>query len=127
MKHLIIIAGLLFSLSLIAQTKVEKKTAIKANDFGVTYSLPKTSLIINVEVIKTTCKAGPYYKYAEKYIGVKDAITSNKVYYELKNVTVENKGIPDKDNTYVVSFKPGTVAPYAYLTEDGLLCSINTE
>jgi hypothetical protein len=127
MKHLIIIAGLMLSLPIFAQTKVEKKTAVKANDFGITYTLPKTSLIINVEVIKTTCKAGPYYKYAEKYLGVKDAITNSKVYYELGKVTVENRGIPDKDNTYVVSFKPGTVAPYAYLTEDGLLCSINAE
>ena len=38
-----------------------------------------------------------------------------------------NRGVPDPDNTYIVEFKPGTVAPYAYLTEDGLLCSINTE
>ena len=34
---------------------------------------------------------------------------------------------PDPDNTYIVEFKSGTVAPYAYLTEDGLLCSINAE
>ena len=26
-----------------------------------------------------------------------------------------------------MEFKPGTVAPYAYLTEEGLLCAINTE
>ena len=32
-----------------------------------------------------------------------------------------------RDSTYIVEFKQGTVAPYAYLTEDGLLCSINAE
>lgn len=127
MKNLITIACLLFSLPLMAQTKVVKKNAVKANNFGITYSLPKTQLIIDAEVTKVTCKAGPYYKYAEKYLGVKDAVTEDKVYYELGKLSLVNKGIPDPDNTYIVEFKSGTVAPYAYLTEDGLLYSINAE
>lgn len=127
MKNLITIACLLFSLPLMAQTKVVKKNAVKANNFGITYSLPKTQLIVDTEVTKVTCKAGPYYKYAEKYLGVKDAVTEDKVYFELGKISLINKGVPDADNTYIVEFKSGTVAPYAYLTEDGLLCSINAE
>lgn len=127
MKNLITIACLLFSLPLMAQTKVVKKNAVKANNFGITYSLPKTQLVIDAEVTKVTCKAGPYFKYAEKYLGVKDAITEDKVYFELGKLSLINKGIPDPDNTYIVEFKNGTVAPYAYLTEEGLLCSINAE
>lgn len=130
MKNLIIIAGiagLLLGAPLWAQTNVVKKNAVKANDFGVTYSLPQTSLVVDAEVTKVTCKAGPYYQYAEKYLGVKDAVTENQVYYELGKVDLINRGIPDPDHTYIVAFKPGTVAPYVYLTEDGLLCSINTE
>lgn len=127
MKNLIIIATLLLGLPLVAQTKVVKKNAVKANNFGITYSLPKTSLIVEAEVTKVTCKAGPYYQYAEKYLAVQDAIAEDAVYYELSKVRLINRGVPDPDNTYIVEFKPGTVAPYAYLTEDGLLCSINTE
>lgn len=127
MKNLIIIAALLFGLPLVAQTKVVKKNAVKANNFGITYSLPKTSLVVEAEVTKVTCKAGPYYQYAEKYLAVQDAIAEDAVYYELGKVRLINRGVPDPDNTYIVEFKPGTVAPYAYLTEDGLLCSINTE
>lgn len=127
MKNLIIIAALLFGLPLAAQTKVVKKNAVKANNFGITYSLPKTSLIVEAEVTKVTCKAGPYYQYAEKYLAVQDAIAEDAVYYELGKVRLINRGVPDPDNTYIVEFKPSTVAPYAYLTEDGLLCSINTE
>ena len=127
MKNLIIIAALLLGLPLAAQTKVVKKNAVKANNFGITYSLPKTSLIVEAEVTKVTCKAGPYYQYAEKYLAVQDAIAEDAVYYELGKVRLINRGVPDPDNTYIDEFKPGTVAPYAYLTEDGLLCSINTE
>lgn len=127
MKNFVLIAGLLLSMPLLAQTKVVKKNAVKANNFGITYSLPQTSLVVDAEVTKVTCKVGPYYQYAEKYLGVKDAVTEDKVYYDLGKITLINKGLPDPDHTYIVEFKAGTVAPYAYLTEEGLLCSINAE
>ena len=127
MKNIIVIVGLLLALPGWAQTKVVKANAVKANDYGVTYSLPKTQLVVDAEVTKVSCKAGPYYPYAEKYLGVKNVVTEDEVYYELGKVTLVNRGIPDKENTYIVSFKAGTVAPYVYLTEDGLLCSINAE
>lgn len=57
MKNLIIIASLLLSLPIMAQTKVVKKNAVKANNFGITYSLPKTSLVVDAEVTKVTCKS----------------------------------------------------------------------
>ncbi len=127
MKDMILLACLLIAVPGMAQTKVVKANAVKANDYGVTYSLPKTQLVVDAEVTKVTYKAGPYYPYAEKYLGVKDVITEDAVTYELGKVKLLNRGVPDPENTFVVSFKPGTVAPYAYLTEDGLLCSINAE
>ncbi|MDR1918696.1 MAG: DUF4831 family protein [Tannerellaceae bacterium] len=127
MKNLISMVCLLLCMPLGAQTKVTKKIAAKSNDFGVTYSLPKTSLIIQVEVIKTSTKAGIYYRYAEKYLGVKNPVEEDKTYYQLGKISLTNKGIPDAENTYIVEFKAGTTAPYAYLTEEGLLCTINAE
>lgn len=127
MKNLIFFMSLLLSFPVMSQTKVTKRIAAKSNNFGITYSLPKTSLIVNAEVTKNTCKAGPYYRYAEKYLGVKNPIEKDKVYYELGTVTLINKGVPDAEQTYIVEFKSGTVAPYAFLTEDGMLCSINAE
>lgn len=126
-RFIITITMLLSATVLFAQTRVEKKIASKSNKYGVTYSLPKTSLVINAEVIKQTCKAGPYYKYAEKYLGVNNPVTEDEVYYELGKITLSNKGIPDPENTYIVEFKASTTAPYVYLTEDGLLCSINAD
>ena len=111
----------------LAQTRVEKKVVTKATGYGVTYSLPKTVFAITVEMTKTTYKAGPYFRYADIHLGIKDPIVEDMVEYEIDKVSVVNKGVPDADNTYVVEFKSGTVAPYVFLTEDGLLCSINTE
>lgn len=127
MKNLLIIMSLFICLPLAAQTKTIKKNAVKANNFGITYSLPKTSLVVTAEITKVTCKAGPYYQYAERYLGVKGPISEDNIYYELGKVSLSNVGVPDPDQTYLIEFKSGTVAPYAYLTEEGLLCSINAE
>ncbi|MDR0795256.1 MAG: DUF4831 family protein [Tannerella sp.] len=130
MKHIAVVAVFMLlsvSLTLAQTTRVEKKIATKATGYGVTYSLPKTVFIITSEMTKITRKAGQFYKYADLYLGIKDAIVEDQIIYELNKVKLTNKGIPDIDKTYIVEFKPGTVAPYVYLTEDGLLCSINTD
>ena len=126
MKRAISTVGLLlFAVTITAQTVVEQMVPTKATGNGVVYSLPKTSFIINAEVIKITKKAGPYNKYAERYLGLKDVTIKDAVYYELGRVTMVNKGVPDPDNRYKIEFNQKTVAPFVYLTRDGLLCSVN--
>ena len=128
MKYNILIFGLFLSaMTMTAQTVVEKVVPTKASNNGVTYSLPKTSFIVNAEVTKVTVKAGSYFRYAERYLGVKNVAAEDAVYYELGKVTLVNKGVPDPDNMYKIEFKQKTVAPFAYLTRDGLLCSINED
>ena len=128
MKHMLSITGLLLCVfTMTAQTNVERIVPSKATGDGIVYSLPKTSFIVNVEVTKVTLKAGPYYRYAELYLGLKDVITEDAVYYELGRITMVNKGVPDPDNVYKIEFKQKTVAPFAYLTSEGLLCAINTD
>jgi hypothetical protein len=119
---------LLFSTTLIiAQTNVIKRVAAKSNNYGVNYFLPKTTLEIQVFTSKIEEKAGPYYRYAEKYLGVNNAIIEDKTFYELDDIQVNIKAVPDKDKSYIVELKQGTTAPFVYLTEDGLICTINAE
>ena len=126
MKRIISLFGLLLiAVTITAQTIVERVTPTKATGNGIIYTLPKTSFIINVEVTKITSKAGPYYRYAERYLGVRDIITEDAVYYELGRITMVNKGVPDPDHRYKIEFNQKTVAPFAYLTREGFLCAIN--
>ncbi|MDR1371126.1 MAG: DUF4831 family protein [Dysgonamonadaceae bacterium] len=115
------------SLNVHAQ-EVIKTSALKSNNYGVTYILPKTVLVINAEFSKTTLKAGLYAKYAEKYLGAADnVITEDMVIYNLDEVEISSKGIPDKNEAYVIEFKAKTSAPFVYLTKDGVICTINAE
>ena len=127
MRNIAIIGCLICSITLSAQTKVTKRIATKSNNYGVTYFLPKTTFIVEAEVAKTVRHAGQYYMYAEKHLGATPQITEDNTSYELKKVTLTNKGVPDSDQSFTVEFKAGTAAPFVYLTEDGLICTINAD
>ena len=131
MKRLsvLLLLSLFASIPLAAQTKVIKMSATKSTDYGVEYFLPKTVLTIGVEYSRITRKAGPYAKYAGKFLGLdeKSVISEDETYYTLDKINVESKGVPDKKESYLVTFKSKTTAPFVYLTEDGLICTINAE
>jgi hypothetical protein len=116
-------------LSLHAQTNVIKVNALKSNNYGIQYFLPKTVLEIEAEYGKTERKAGPYAKYASKYLGIDEAqvILENQTDYTLNKLSVKALGVPNKKESYLVELKSKTVAPFVYLTENGLICSINAE
>src|SRR5690554_5927367 len=125
-KYLIFLLMLLTASCATAQ-KTTRVNAIKANNWGVIYSLPKTSFEITLLVKKTTYHRGDFYPYAQRYLGVNNPITENKVVYTLEKIDVANKGIPDKENSFMVEFRGRTVEPYVYLREDGLIVTINAE
>jgi len=130
MKRIYISAFIIFIVSTLnAQTKVVKMSATKSTDYGVTYFLPKTVLTIRVEYSKTTQKAGTFARYAERYLGVKEQaiVPEDKVYYTLNKINVTSKGVVDRNEAYLVDFKAKTTSPFVYLTEDGLICTINAD
>jgi hypothetical protein len=118
-----------FANLLFAQSQVVKVSALKTNDYGVRYVLPKTILKIDIEYSETKQKAGVYAKYASRYLGVSDAdvITEDRIYYTLEKVSVTEAGIPNKEQSYLVTFKSKTTAPFVYLTEEGVICTINAD
>jgi hypothetical protein len=104
-------------------------SATKSTGYGVQYFLPKTVLTLKMEYSKTVQKAGIYAKYAGTSLGLdeKSVISADHIYYTLDKISVESKGVPDKKESYLAAFKAKTTAPFVYLTEDGLICTINAD
>jgi hypothetical protein len=109
-----------------AQSTV-KMSAVKGNDYGVAYSLPKTAIIISVKYTKAMRKAGQFYQYAERYLSISNPITENSIIYSIDNIDAATQGIVDKDKSYLVEFRSNTTAPFVTLTKDGLICAINSD
>lgn len=123
-KYFILPLFILAITSLHAQ-ETTRVNAIKANDYGVIYSLPKTSFEIILLVKKSTYQRGEFYPYAKSYLGVENPITENSVSYTLEEVEVVNKGIANKNNSFMVEFRDKSYEPFVYLREDGVIVTVN--
>ena len=98
----------------------------KFNEYALNYYLPYTVADIEFVATKTVCKAGPYYKYAKKYLGVTDIVTEDSETWAIERVCMVPRGIADTENRYQLTFKSGQT-PYIYVNPDGLIYSINAE
>ena len=106
--------------------QTQKLTASKLNDYGLIYTLPTTHLSIDVAAVKTGKKAGPFYKYAKKYLGVDNVIIADSQTWGIESITVTPFGVADKENEFLMTFKAGA-APYVIVDREGMPLAINKE
>lgn len=121
---------LLLLITVVPTTFAQRTTrvnAVKANNYGVTYSLPKTSFEVIFLVKKTTYRKGDFYPYAQRYLGIENPVTQDNVLYSLEDVSIINKGVADKENSFMVEFRTRSVEPFVSLREDGVIVAINAD
>lgn len=111
----------------VAAQSTQKFTATKANEFGLTYSLPVTMLDVSIEAERVDRTPGEFYNYSRKYLGL-DPVMTPSTDWSLKSVTVNPRGeaVSDDDSRYLIKFKSGS-SPFIMLTPEGLPLSINFE
>ena len=97
-------------------------SATKYSAPQLVYSLPKTVLSIEITLTRTEIKVGPYYKYSERLLAIKDAATEDKVEWTLNQVRVKPVGIPDKDKTFKLKTAKSIV-----LNDKGIICGLNVD
>lgn len=125
-KYLILSLLLMVASGVFAQ-RTTRVNAVKANNYGVIYSLPKTSFEVTLLVKKTTYRKGEFYPYAQRYLGIDNPVTEDKSVYTLEDISINNKGIADKHNSFMVEFRTRSVEPFVHLREDGVIVTINAD
>ncbi len=112
-----------------AQT-VSKLSATKSNDFGVTYSLPRTCIDVVLEAEQTIQTPGEFYNYAERYLGAdvaRKAVKSASTSWKLVSATIIPQGeISAEAEQYLMQFKGGQPV-YVMLNAQGVPLAINSE
>ena len=104
----------------------QKLSATKANDYAIVYSLPRTSVDITLETVKTVREPGEFYNYAKRILNVDNPVAVSSVEYTLKSVTITTHGIPDPDRRYAVKFSSGAT-PFMILSPNDVPLAVNTE
>ena len=111
---------------LMAQTEVEPFVPGSTLE-GICYYLPRTAFRVTVIAEKTTTRPGDFHKYADRFLRMPNVPTEESVQWNLKSITLEPYGKPDKNKAYSIKLKSKTVAPLVGLSRDGLLLSINCD
>lgn len=125
MKKLLLFASLAitFGSGLHAQqTKI--LTADKGNDYGLVYSLPDTGLQITVVAQRTVYIAGPYARFAKKYLATDKVISEGYEEWSITDVQVSQYGAVNPASQYIMTLKPGSQT-FIAVDQDGMIRSIN--
>ena len=134
MKKIIYIAIIVLITSACASKKVVNssfkvvniKSDTSFSQNALVYSLPRTVLKINVEIVKAQTYSGPYYQYAKKYLGIDDGVIySDNVSYDISNIDIDSYSQPDTNCFFLVKSENGDMGNLLNLSQNGLLLSIN--
>ncbi len=89
----------------------------------ITYSLPSTSITLEVEAIQEKFYAGPYAKFANKYLGI-TASEKDEVTYKLSGIKMTSHTEADNSTRYTLNTADkGAEATCLRLTNCGLISS----
>jgi len=87
----------------------------------ITYSLPSTTITLDVEAVQEKFYAGPYAKFAEKYLGIK-ARQKDETTFQLTEIRMVPLLEADQSRRYSVNVKKGEVdATFLKLSTVGLV------
>jgi len=131
MKITYILASLLLMLNLSAlaanpkddKKKTEEATIGASFSEGIIYALPRTGLNITVKASKTTFVPGPYWQYAEKFLGIKGAKSVAGENWEMCSLKVDHISEADPGSIYKAM---DSVASLISQLPDGIISGINT-
>ncbi len=87
----------------------------------VTYSLPSTTITLEVEAVQETFYAGPYAKYAEKYLGIKPRM-KDETTVQLTQLRMAPYVEADQSRRYSLAASKGSLNPSVFrLSSAGLV------
>jgi len=95
---------------------------------AIIYSLPKTTIVIDVEVTKITQIKGPFSEYTEKLLGsIGNIIKQNDVEWKISDMNFYSYPQVDSSNIYVINTNSNNFVNCLNLTKEGFIFSVNTD
>ena len=82
-----------------------------AKTAGLVYALPQTVMKITVDMLEIRTYRGPYFRFAEKYLGITGVPQENKSAWMIKNITVSTSAEADPEQYYTINPVRGSFNP----------------
>lgn len=98
---------------------------VQENELAVVYYMPLTQLAVTIEYDEVAVKPGPFYLYAERYLGVENVTTEAQTRYEITNIQLAPNVVADYSRPYKVVADGNDAMQWLSLTPEGLLYGYN--
>jgi hypothetical protein len=94
---------------------------------GYVYALPQTTFKVTVDVVKTRTIRGPYYRFAEKYLSIRDVPDRNSTSWRIDRINLKSVEEADPEQTYLVRQVSGEqdLSTLLRLSQQGLIYDFN--
>lgn len=129
MKKVLIIYLAIISLSACKTTSETRTTKIDRNSLptesGIIYALPRTNLTFTVEASKTEIIPGPYYEYAEKYMGLENVPEKEETIWNIINIEINTYQDIDPEQYYMIEPSGKMHVDFNELFENGTILPVN--
>ena len=94
---------------------------------GSSYYLPKTALQFTVLVEKRVFKPGEFAEFADRYLKIGEAALDSKTSYRIVDMKMKAVGVADTSKFFNARISPKLTISKLYISDDGILQSVNTE
>jgi hypothetical protein len=94
---------------------------------GYVYALPQTTFKVTVDVVKTRTIRGPYYRFAEKYLSIRDVPDRNSTSWRIDRINLKSIEEADPDQMYLVRQVSGEqdLSTLLKMSQQGLIYDFN--
>ena len=138
MKKPIIVLSTLFALAIIGCNPVKRSTGssvsvsplsdtTRLRNTTLVYALPLTVLTIRFECEQVIEVPGPYSKYAEEMLGLKNVILKEKESMSIKGVSIASQQEADPSEYYVINSNGIFMSNALALRREGLILDFSPE
>jgi len=107
-----------YSIALLSDT-------ITLKDGSLVYGLPMTIFTVRVEMERTIELPGPYAKYAEELLGLKDVIMNEEENWSIQGISVSSHEEADPSEFYVIETSSMFNTNALALKREGLILDLN--
>ncbi len=112
-------------LNMISTVPVGLNDTVSLN--GYTYALPHTVLKIEAEIVTTRTIRGPFYRFADKYMGIRKAPQQSSVAFDLGKIQVRTLTEADPESYYLIRTLSGNpeLSDFIRLSNEGLIVDVS--
>jgi hypothetical protein len=109
----------------LSKGSVERVGADAPTGHGLHYYLPKTAIRVEMMAEKRIQKAGPFYRFAQRFLNISDVITEDKEEWQIVGAKIHTFGVADKGKLFRVNTSGVPSMAALHLTSEGVLQGLN--